>query len=89
MRVSSFQIHTQASEQLQTLGAQTALTQQQIGEGKKLVRPGDDHWKSAGWSVQEQGPVAAIVRDWIGEALVIRRRPSCHHRIEGVRQGGL
>ncbi|XOV81508.1 MAG: flagellar hook-associated protein FlgL [bacterium] len=42
MRVSSFQIHTQASEQLQTLGAQTALTQQQIGEGKKLVRPGDD-----------------------------------------------
>jgi len=42
MRVSSFQIHTQASEQLQSLGAQTALTQQQIGEGKKLVRPGDD-----------------------------------------------
>ena len=42
MRVSTFQIHTQASEQLQALGAQTSKTQQQIGLGKKLLSPSDD-----------------------------------------------
>ena len=42
MRVSTFQIHTQASEQLQALGAQTSKTQQQIGLGKKLLAPSDD-----------------------------------------------
>ncbi len=42
MRVSTFQIHTQAAQQLQALGAQTAKTQQQIGLGKKLITPGDD-----------------------------------------------
>ena len=42
MRISSFQIHNQASQQLQTLGAQTAATQQQISYGKKLVAPSDD-----------------------------------------------
>ena len=42
MRVSSYQIHRQATEQLQTLGAQTAKSQQQIAQGKRLVVPGDD-----------------------------------------------
>lgn len=42
MRVSTFQIHNQAAEQLQLLGAQTAHTQQQIAQGKRLVMPGDD-----------------------------------------------
>ena len=42
MRVSSFQIHSQATQQLQLLGAQAAHSQQQIASGKRLVVPGDD-----------------------------------------------
>ena len=42
MRVSSFQIHRQATEQLQQLGAQAADSQRQIAQGKRLVVPGDD-----------------------------------------------
>ncbi|MEM7101075.1 MAG: flagellar hook-associated protein FlgL [Pseudomonadota bacterium] len=42
MRISSAQIHRQATEQLQQLGAQAAQTQQQIASGKRLVAPGDD-----------------------------------------------
>ena len=42
MRISSYQVHTQATNQLQTLGAQAAATQQQIAQGKRLVNPSDD-----------------------------------------------
>ena len=42
MRISSYQVHTQATNQLQTLGAQAASTQQQIAQGKRLVNPSDD-----------------------------------------------
>ncbi|MEM9623797.1 MAG: flagellar hook-associated protein FlgL, partial [Pseudomonadota bacterium] len=42
MRISSFQIHQQATSQLQELGAQAAATQQQIAQGKRLTKPGDD-----------------------------------------------
>lgn len=42
MRISSFQIHHQASQQLQALSNQTAATQQQISQGKRLVVPADD-----------------------------------------------
>ncbi len=42
MRISSLQIHQQAASQLQQLGAQAAETQQQIAQGKRLTKPGDD-----------------------------------------------
>lgn len=42
MRISSFQIHSQASERLQTLGADAAKTQERISHGKRLVTPSDD-----------------------------------------------
>lgn len=42
MRVSTFQVHAQASRQLQALGAQTAASQAQISTGKRINRPGDD-----------------------------------------------
>ena len=42
MRVSTFQIHNQAAQQLQSLGAQAADTQRQISYGKRLVNPSDD-----------------------------------------------
>ena len=42
MRVSTYQVHTQAAQQLQTLGAQAAQTQSQIAEGRRLVSPSDD-----------------------------------------------
>ena len=42
MRVSSFQIHQQAANQLQTLGSQAADTQTKIATGKRLNTPSDD-----------------------------------------------
>ena len=42
MRLSTFQIHQQASQQLQSLGSQAAQTQEQISHGKRIVRPSDD-----------------------------------------------
>ncbi len=42
MRISSFEIHRQAAEQLQALGADVARTQQQISSGKRIVDPSDD-----------------------------------------------
>ena len=42
MRISTFQIHEQASQQIQTLGAQAAATQAKISNGKRLTQPGDD-----------------------------------------------
>lgn len=42
MRISSFQIHSQASERLQALGADAAKTQERISHGKRLVTPSDD-----------------------------------------------
>lgn len=42
MRISSSEIHRQASQQMQALGAQTAITQQQISHGKRLINPSDD-----------------------------------------------
>ena len=42
MRISSFQIHQQASQQLVQLGAQVAETQQQISSGKRVLVPSDD-----------------------------------------------
>lgn len=42
MRISSFQIHNQASERLQALGADAANTQERISHGKRLVNPSDD-----------------------------------------------
>ncbi len=42
MRISSFEIHRQAAEQLQALGADVARTQQQISTGKRIVDPSDD-----------------------------------------------
>jgi flagellar hook-associated protein 3 FlgL len=42
MRISSFEIHRQASNQLQQLGADVARTQQQISSGKRIVDPSDD-----------------------------------------------
>ncbi|NKB98041.1 MAG: flagellar hook-associated protein 3 [Pseudomonadales bacterium] len=42
MRVSSFQVHSQAANQIQLLAKQTADTQQQISHGKRLVNPADD-----------------------------------------------
>ena len=42
MRISSFELHRQASAQLQNLGAEVARTQQQIASGKRIVNPSDD-----------------------------------------------
>lgn len=42
MRVSTFQIHQQASKQMETLGAQVAATQERISHGKRLTAPSDD-----------------------------------------------
>lgn len=42
MRISTFQLHTQTSQQLQTIGAQAARTQQQISSGKRLVDASDN-----------------------------------------------
>ena len=42
MRVSSFQMHNQAANQIQSLANQAAQTQQQISHGKRLVSPSDD-----------------------------------------------
>jgi len=42
VRISSFEIHRQATAQLQNLGAQAANTQQQIASGRRIVNPSDD-----------------------------------------------
>ena len=42
MRISSFELHRQASSQIQSLGANVAKTQQQISNGKRIVDPSDD-----------------------------------------------
>lgn len=42
MRISSFQLHQQASQQLAVLGSQAAATQDQISNGKRLIVPADD-----------------------------------------------
>lgn len=42
MRISSFEIHRQASAQLQSLGADVARTQLHISSGKRIVDPSDD-----------------------------------------------
>lgn len=42
MRVSTSQIHQQATAQLSRLGQETALTQQRIASGQKLLTPSED-----------------------------------------------
>lgn len=42
MRVSTSQIHQQATAQLSRLGQETSLSQQRIASGQKLLKPSDD-----------------------------------------------
>lgn len=61
MRVSTSQIHQQATAQLSRLGQETALSQQRIASGQKLLKPSDD-------------PVAAAKIFEINQDLAVREQ---------------